>query len=390
MNLSYKYRMYLNQEQTEVLQKNFRFCCFLYNCALQERISHYKTFGKGISYNTQTMALPEIKKEFAEQTLSIYSQTLQQVLRRLDLSYQNFFRRVQQGADKKGFPRYKSADRFSSVVFPQADLKGGGGVKLLKSGKLKIFGVPGEVKVKWHRPFQGRCKQIIICKRADKFYLILYCDKVPLAPLASTGRTIGIDLGLTTFITMDDGAKLHHPKPYKTAKAKIAFHNQKLARKQRDSSNRRKAKSELAKAYERIRNIRSDFLHKTAKRLIAENDIIVVENLNIKSMLEAKGFEVNKGNIQDASWGCFLTLLSYKAERAGKRLIEVNPRNTSKTCSDCGNVKQDLTLRDHTYHCEPCGFTIDRDLNAAINIKQLGMSFATGNSVSEASTLRSR
>jgi len=389
MKLSYKYRLCLNQEQTKVMQKNFNFCCFLYNSALQERISHYNLFGKGVYYNTQCHALPEIKKEFAGQTLSIYSQTLQQVLKRLDQSYQNFFRRVEEGASKAGFPRYKSSDRFRSIVFPQSDLQGFG-VKLLANKRLQVFGIPGEVKVKWHRPFQGRCKQVMIVKQANKFYLVLSCNNVPSEHLAKTGKTIGIDLGLTRFITSDDGTPFHHPKPYKTAKQRLALLNQKLARKQRGSRNRRRVKSQLAVAYQKVSNIRADFLHQTAKQLVAENDIIVVEKLNIKSMLEAKGFEVNKENIQDASWGRFLTLLSYKAERAGKVVIEVDPRNTSKRCSGCGNVKQDLTLRDREYHCEPCGLAIDRDQNAAINIKQLGMSCVTGQTVSEASTFRSR
>src|SRR5208282_2189182 len=224
MKLSYKYRLCLNQEQTKVMQKIFNFCCFLYNSALQERISYYNIFGKGIYYNAQAHILPEIKKEFASQTLSIYSQTLQQVLKRLDRSYQSFFRRVKEGADQSGFPRYKSSDRYRSIVFPQSDLNSGG-VRLLANQKLQVFGIPGEVKVKWHRPFQGRCKQVMIVKRADKFYVILSCDEVPLAPLAQTGKTIGIDLGLTAFITKDNGDKFHHPKPYHTAKEKIAFHN---------------------------------------------------------------------------------------------------------------------------------------------------------------------
>ena len=153
MKLSYKYRIYLNQEQTKIMQKNFNFCCFLYNSALQERISHYNAFGKGIYYKAQAHVLPEIKKEFAEQTRSIYSQTLQQVLKRLDRSYQNFFRRVKEGAEEPGFPRYKSSDRYRSIVFPQSDLNSGG-VRLLANQKLQVFGIPGEIKVKWHRPFK--------------------------------------------------------------------------------------------------------------------------------------------------------------------------------------------------------------------------------------------
>src|ERR1700678_23356 len=179
MKLSYKYRLYLNKEQAEELQKIFNFCNFLYNSALQERISFYKKYGKSASYAYQCKALPDIKKEFAEQTLSIYSQVLQQVLKRLDGSYSNFFRRVKEGADKVGFPRYKPQDRFRSIVFPQSDLKSGG-VKQLENGKLKIFGIPGDVKVKMHRPFQGRCKLVSIIKKADKFYIVLSCDEVPL------------------------------------------------------------------------------------------------------------------------------------------------------------------------------------------------------------------
>ena len=243
MRLSYKYRIYLNKEQEEMLQKNFNFCCFLYNSALQERNDHYKRFGKGVSYNKQSAQLPEIKKEFAEQTQSIYSQSLQQVLKRLDGAYQNFFRRVKSKASKAGFPRYKSADRFKSIVFPQSDLNGFG-VKLLANKKLSIFGIPGEVKVKWHRPFQGRCKQVSIVKQGDKFYIVLSCDDVPKEHLEKTGKTVAIDLGLTSFITTDDGTKFHHPKPYKTAKEKLAFLYKKLAAKLRRSNNRKKAKKQ--------------------------------------------------------------------------------------------------------------------------------------------------
>lgn len=374
MKLSYKYRLYLNKAQTEILQQNFNFCCFLYNCALQERNSHYKIFGKGVSYSFQSAQLPDIKKEFAEQTQSIYSQSLQQVLKRLDRSYQNFFRRVKQKASKAGFPRFKSADRFRSIVFPQSDLNGFG-VKLLENKKLDIFGIPGEIRVKWHRPFQGRCKQVSLLKQADKFYIILSCDEVPLEPLHKTGKTTAIDLGLTSFITTDDGTKFHHPKPYKTAKEKLAYRNKKLAAKQRGSNNRKRAKQSLAKAYQKISNIRDNFLHQAAKQLVKENDTVIIEKLNVKGMLEAKGFEVSKSNIQDASWARFASLLIYKAERAGRIIIEVDPRNTSKMCSNCQNIKE-LTLRDREYHCEACGFAMDRDQNAALNIKRLGTSLA--------------
>jgi putative transposase len=225
---------------------------------------------------------------------------------------------------------------------------------------------------------------VMIKKQGDKFYLIVSCDEVPLEPLAKTGKTIGIDLGLNSFITADDGTKFHHPKPYKTAKEKLAFLNQKLARKLKGSNNRKSVQKQLAKAYEKVSNIRHDFLHKAAKQLVKENDTIVIEKLNVKSMLEAKGFEINKGNIQDASWARFASLLIYKAERAGRIIIEVDPRNTSKMCSGCGNIRENLILQDRQYHCDACGIAVDRDINAAINIKRLGTNLAACNIASEA------
>src|ERR1700723_917201 len=382
MKLSYKYRLYPTKPQIEVLEKNLNFCCFLYNCALQERISHYKRFGNGVSFGKQSAQLPEIKREFAEQTQSIYAQSLQQVLKRLDGAYTNFFRRVKSGAFKVGFPRYKPSDRYRSLVFPQCDMKVGG-VKLLDSNKLKVFGIPGELKVRWHRPFQGRCKQVLIKRQGDKFYLVLSCDAVPLEPLAPTGKTIAIDLGLNSFITTDDGTKFHHPKPYKTSREKLAYLNRSLAAKQRGSKNRKRAKLALARAHEQVENIRNDFLHKVAKQLLVENDTVIIEKLNVQGMLQTKS-AAKPGNIQDASWGRFATLLSYKAERAGKTLLEVDPMNTSKTFSCCGNVKSNLTLQDRTYHCQSCGLAIDRDHNAALNILRLGTSLAAAKAVSEA------
>ena len=375
--------MYPNSQQIEILEKNLNFCSFLYNNALEESISYYKHFGKTRSYSQQCAQLPEIKELYAEETKGLYSQTIQQVLKKRETAFKNFFRRVKTKSGKAGFPRYQSRDRSNSLIFPQAQMTKGhwGGVKLLENKKLQIFGIPGGVKVKWHRPFQGRCKQVSIKRQAGKFYLILSCDAVPLAPLASTGKSIAIDLGLTNFITTDDGKaslSFHHPKPYKTSKEKLAYAQRKLSAKQKGSNNRIKAKKQVAKVSEHIANIRKDFQHKLALKLIRENDEIILEDLNVKSMLEgaqrAPGFEVSKLNIADASWGSFVQILSDKAEKAGRKITKVNPKDTSKTCSRCLKVKESLKLSDRTFDCEACGFEMDRDQNAALNIRRLGMS----------------
>ncbi len=236
--------------------------------------------------------------------------------------------------------------------------------------------MPGEIKVKWHRPFQGRCKQVHLKKESGKFYIILSCDDVPTKILEKTGKAISLDLGLNSFITTDDGTKFHHPKPWKTAKEKLSVLNRKLALKQRGSNNRKKAKQSLARAYERVSNIRADFLHKMSHKLVKENDIIILEDLNIQNMMTSKNQTVKKSNITDASWGAFSAMLSYKAERAGRKIIKVNPKNTSKRCSCCGKIKESLILSDRMFNCEFCSFSLDRDHNAALNIKRLGTSLA--------------
>jgi putative transposase len=379
MKLSFKYRIYPTKAQQKVIQNNFNFCCFLYNSALQERNSYYKKCHKSLSYNKQSAELPEIRKEFKDQVNTIYAQSLQQVLKKLDASYKSFFRRVKQKSGKKaGFPRYKSADRFRSIIFPQADLKTRG-VKLLANKKLKVFGLPGELKVKWHRPVQGRCKTVTIKKEADKFYLILSCDEVPLQPLAKTQKTVAIDLGISSFITTDDGTQSHHPKPYKTAKEKLAFLNQKLALKKKGSKNRFKAKSQLAKAYQKVHNIKEDFQHKLSLKLLRENDEIIFEKLNIQNMIKEGHTNLVK-SITEASWGSFIQKLTYKAERADKKVTSVDPKNTSKTCSKCLQIKESLSLSEREYHCEACDFAMSRDQNAAINIKRLGLSLAANHS----------
>jgi putative transposase len=378
MRRSFKYRIYPNSQQIEILEKNLNFCSFLYNNALEESISYYKHFGKTRSYSQQCAQLPEIKELFAEQTISIYSQTLQQVLKKRETAFKNFFRRVKSKSGKAGFPRFQSRDRSNSLIFPQAQMieKHWGGVKLLENKKLQIFGIPGELKVKWHRPFQGRCKTVSIKRQAGEFYLILSCDNVPEEHLASTGKSIAIDLGLTNFITTDDGTSFHHPKPYKTSKEKLAYAQRKLSLKQKGSKNRIKAKKQVAKCHEHVANVRKDFQHKLALKLIRENDEIILEDLNVKSMLEAGSFEINNLNISDASWGGFVQILSDKAEKAGRKITKVNPRNTSKTCSRCLKIKESLKLSDRTFDCQSCGLSIDRDHNAALNIRRLGMSLA--------------
>jgi putative transposase len=398
MKLSYKYEIKPNAAQRAALGAQFHFCNDLYNSALEERISYYKRnknneVKKSLTYNAQAAELLEMKGKVKDPVTgenikgsdiidginNIYSQTLQQVLKQVDTSYQNFFRRIKNKEEKVGFPRFKSHRRFKSICFPQVkeDLSKNSGVKLLKNNKIKIFKIPGEVKIIWHRPFEGRCAQIKICRDGDKYFLVLSCRDVPRKVLPGTGNTIGIDLGISSFITTDSGERIAHPRAYRSAKETLAEKNRKLALKQHGSLNRRRALSALQKAHRKIVNVRKDFQHKIANKLIRENDVIILEKLNIKKMLQSDNVSVQKSNISDASWGNFVAMLIYKAESAGRSIIKVNPARTSSTCSRCNKIKKDLDLAIRTYRCDHCKLEMDRDHNAAINIKRLGTSLAT-------------
>lgn len=372
MRRSFKYRIYLNKAQEEALNTAFYMCRTLYNSALEERISSYKKLNKFISYKQQSAYLPEIKESFKEENKFVYAQSLQYTLKTLDNAYKGFFSRCKSGKTP-GFPRYKSYLKNQSICFPQCNMINGG-VKLLQNQKLKIYGIPGEVKIILHRPWKGDCKTVQIKKQGDEYYLILSCNNVEKNILEKTGKTVGIDLGITNFITTDDGTKFHHPKAWRTSKEKLAFKQRKLSCQKRGSKNRLKTIKSLRKTHNKIVNQRDDWQHKMANHLVRTYDNIVIEDLNVKGMLEAKGFDVSKGNISDASFGNFVSKLTYKAESADKLLIKVNPRNTSKTCSCCGNVKKDLSILCREYLCDQCGISIDRDINAAKNILVLGTS----------------
>ena len=384
MKRTYKYRIYPNKEQCAALQSIFWFYRFLYNSALEERKAYYKKYGKLLSYNAQAAELLEVKRQFQDETAMIHSQVLQQVLKTLDTAYSNFFRQIKKG-EAAGFPRFKSETSFKSICFPQPkpDLAGGC-VKKLPNNKLKVSGIPGEIKVKWHRELPGEAlaKQVRIVKSAGKYYVAISCENVPQELLAPTGKTVGIDLGLNSFIMTDGGVSFRHPKPYNTSKEKLAFLNKKLARKKRGSNNRKKMLVALQRENEHIRNIREDFQHKVAKQLVMENDVICIEKLNVKGLLakpdkpdathqEKAEERSHKNNIQDASWSGFAAKLIYKAESAGRKVIQVDPRYTSMTCSCCGNI-QKMPQDVRTYECKACFASLDRDVNAAINIASLG------------------
>lgn len=331
-------------------------CRELYNAALQERRDAWKLNRINVSYLQQANQLGDIKVN-RDDLGNVHSQILQDVLKRLDKTYSAFFSRVRKG-EKAGFPRFKSANRYDSFCFPQSGFKlDGDKLTLSKIGKVKIF---------LSRPMVGKVKTCTI-KREVSGWFAIFAVETTSEILPKTGKQIGIDAGIESFITLSDGKQIENHKYHQSAQTKLRVAQRSVSRKIKGSNSQRKSVFKLKKIYKKIRNQKTDFAHKVSTELVKEYDLIAIEKLNILGL--SKG--ILSKQIRDAAWGNFFLKLKYKAENAGKSVIEVNPSFTSQDCSSCGErVKKGLSIRVH--HCQKCGLKIHRDVNAAINILSLG------------------
>ncbi len=227
------------------------------------------------------------------------------------------------------------------------------------------------IKVKLYRKIKGCIKAVIIKREGRLWFAIVQADQEP-EPLPEAGRSIGLDIGLTSFVVDSNGNSIENPRYSEKSAKKLARYQKKLARCEKGSNNRKEIKEQIGNIHARVGHQRDDFLHKLSRSYINKYDNVCVEDLDVKGLKE-KGH--NKGmhrNIHDAAWSKFIFMLSYKAESAGRRLIKVDPRNTTQKCSNCGSiVRKDLSDRAH--ECPYCGFTCDRDYNASRNILVAGM-----------------
>ena len=291
-----------------------------------------------------------------EEFVTVNTTSIQQTLRKLDKSFQAFFRRIKQG-QKPGYPRFKGQDRFNSVVFILSDGAG------IKDERLYIQHV-GHIKVKWHRELRGTIKSITIKQSAGNWYVTFCCEVPKPHPLPVTGRITGIDVGIESFVTTSEGQQVQTCQPLKKNLKHLRRLQRALSRKKRGSNSRTKAKHQVVKLYEHVSNTRRDIHHKTARQLVNQFDKIAVEDLDIKGMLNTSYMS---RMISDSGWGNFLNILTYKAEEAGRLVVKVDPRGTSQQCSQCGTIVQKaLSCRKH--NCTTCGLVLHRDHNAALNI----------------------
>jgi IS605 OrfB family transposase len=377
---AFKYRLYPTRQQEQTLVKTLALCRELYNASLEERTEAYRMSKVHIIYNQQANQLPEIK-ELRPEYNDIHSQVLQDILRRVDKAMQAFFRRVKAG-EKAGYPRFKSHHRFDSFTYPQS------GFSLTQDQRVCLSKI-GTIKMKLHRPIEGKMKTCTIKREVDQWYLVLSCEVEVREPLPESNETIGVDMGVTHFATLSTGEKIENPRHYRHAQIRLAQLQQNLVKKKKGSHRRAKAKRQLAKLHCKIRNQRKDFLHKASRKLANTYGTIYFENLNIAGMTrrpkptqdEATKAYVPNGasakaglntSILDAGWYQFQRYCTYKAEEAGRSVVFVDPKYTSQRCSNCGRIVK-KTLADRWHSCE-CGTALDRDHNSALEIKRLGSS----------------
>ena len=358
-----KVRLYPTLEQQTLLSQHFGCARWWWNYALNKSIDTYKETGKSLGQSALNTFLPKLKK--AEETIWLsecYSQVLQATTLNLTTAYKNFF------AGRARFPRYKSKHGKQSIQYPQ-------NVKVLE-GFVHFPGKVGKVKAKLHRNIEGTIKTVTVSlDPSGKYFASILTETCGSNPAASTeGKVIGVDLGLTHFAITSDGSKVSkydNPRHLAKHEKNLKRKQQKLAKKQKGSNSRNKAKKTVAKVYERVTKSRQDFLHKLSRKLVNENQVVVVENLNVKGMV--RHHNLAKA-ISDAGWGTFTNFLAYKLERKGGKLVEIDRWfPSSKLCSNCYYQIDELALDVRGWTCPNCGTRHDRDGNAATNIRAEGI-----------------
>lgn len=362
MRATFKYKLYPNRSQKTALVTLLDTHRHLYNRALAERRDAWADRQESISYVDQSARLKPDRLTNPFLAATNFS-SCQMTLRRLNHAFEAFFRRVKGGEAEAGYPRFKGRHRFKTVEFATQ----GDGCRL--TGNRVYVQHVGQIKVKLHRPTEGRIKTLSVTRQADGWFLVVSCDLGDAPPLVG-GPSVGIDLGLSAFLVTSNGDRVAPPRVYRAAQASLRRAQRHLARCVKGSTRRAKARRRVARLHQRTANQRRDWHHKTALGLVRQAGIIAHEDLNIKGLARTRLAK----SIYDAGWAQFLSVLGHKAEGAGVLVVGVNARNTSQICSACGALPATpLTLRDRV-RCCPCGLVLDRDWNAARNIKRLGHS----------------
>jgi putative transposase len=355
-----KVRLYPTTEQEIALAKSFGCARWYWNYALNACIQHYQETGKSLKLSVYKAYLPQLKLEHPWLKEDCYSAVLQCLAINLNKAYTNFF----EGRAK--FPRFKAKHHKQSIQYPQ-------NVKVV--GDCLEIPKIGIVKAVFHRPIFGKLKTVTISKTpTDKYFASILLEIDGDTGQHRGDKTLGIDLGIKDFAIVHDGkevTKHSNPKHLKRHEKNLARKQKKFARKVKGSNSRNKYRKLVALVHERVSNSRQDFLHKLSRKLVDESQIIIVENLNVKGLVRNR--KLSK-SISDVGWGMFINFLDYKLKRKEGRLVEIGRFfPSSKTCSCCGHVVDELTLDIREWNCPSCFTSHDRDGNAALNIRKEGI-----------------
>ncbi|MBR8183305.1 transposase [Burkholderia ambifaria] len=367
---AYRFRFYPTSEQAAILARTFGCARFVYNRMLRMRIDAWQQYQKSIGYHETSAALTALKKTPEHSWLNeVSSVPLQQALRHLQTAFANFFTK------RAKYPNFRRKDGTQSAEYTASAFRWDG--KSLKLAKMEA-----PLAICWSRtiPKGARVTTVTVSKdSAGRYHVSMLCDDVVSAKSASSNR-VGIDFGLTDFVVFSTGEKIGAPKAFRKNEAKLAKLQRRLARKQKGSANRRKARLKVARMHARIADCRRDFLHKLSTRVINENQVIAVESLAVTHML--KNRRLSK-SISDASWSEFVRQLTYKAGWYGRTLIGIGRwYPSSKRCSDCGHIVASMPLKVRAWVCPICETPHDRDINAARNVLAAGLAVsAHGESV---------
>ncbi len=371
---AYKYRIYPTDEQAVLLAKSFGCARWFYNFGLNLTNETYKATGKGLSRNDIINLLPSLKKEH-EWLTEPPSQCLQQAALDLSSAFLNFFEK------RAKYPNFKKKEQKQSIRFPQ---------KIKLDGSYLTLPKLGKVYCKVSRLPVGKLKSVTVSltPSGEYYAACLYDDGKNQPDATSEGKAVGIDMGLTHYAITSDGTKHGNPKYYRKYEVRLAKKQKQLSRKHKGSANRNKARIKVARVQVKITRCREDFLHKLSRKLVDKNQVIVVENLAVKNLV--KNHKLAK-SITDAGWGQFCTMLKYKVQWSGKIYIEVDRFfPSSKTCNNCLHQIDILSLDIRSWQCPKCQTRHDRDINAAINIRDEGLRILAGGHLATASGQRVR
>ena len=358
---SYKFRIFPNKEQEELLAKHFGCVRFVFNRFLKERQEEYLNNGNSLNYHDNSKSLTELKSELIW-LKEVNSQSLQSSLKHLDIAYNRFFRKLAK------FPRYKKKNDKQSFHIPQ--------FLEIKDNKLSIPKFKKDIDINLHRKIEGKILNGTITKSATgKYYVSITCE-VEYNELSHTNSSVGVDTGIKDLAILSDGTKYENIKFFKTSLKKLKYEQRQLSKKIKGSGQKEKQRKIVASIHEKVANKRKDHLHKISTDIIKNHDIICVEDLNVKGMI--KNHKLAQA-LSDASLGMFYNMLSYKASWNDKTIVKINRFfPSSKMCSNCHWIKQDLTLKDREWTCMSCGTTHDRDINASKNILIQGLNDLSG------------